>query len=70
MSFKTKKYKIIKSAVSEDFADYLYKYLLLKRQIARTLFEKKFIPSFAEEYGHWNDAQFTKHTQHLSLIHI
>ena len=41
MSFKTKKYKIIKSAISEDFADYLYKYLLLKRQIARTLFEKK-----------------------------
>ena len=48
MSFKTKKYKIIRSAISEDFSDYLYKYLLLKRQIARTLFEKKFISPFAE----------------------
>jgi len=68
MSFKTKKYKIIKSAVSEDFADYLYKYLLLKRQIARTLFEKKFIPSFAEEYGHWNDAQVPNTYSHYADV--
>tara|TARA_R100000988_G_C3986370_1_gene159987 strand:- start:736 stop:1350 length:615 start_codon:yes stop_codon:yes gene_type:complete len=68
MSFKTKKYKIIKSAVSEDFADYLYKYLLLKRQIARTLFEKKFIPSFAEEYGHWNDPQVPNTYSHYADV--
>ncbi len=68
MSFKTKKYKIIKSAISEDFADYLYKYLLLKRQIARTLFEKKFIPSFAEEYGHWNDPQVPNTYSHYADV--
>jgi len=66
MSFKTKKYKIIKSAISEDFSDYLYKYLLLKRQIARTLFEKKFISPFAEEYGHWNDQQVPNTYSHYA----
>ena len=66
MSFKTKKYKIIRSAISEDFADYLYKYLLLKRQIARTLFEKRFISPFAEEYGYWNDSQVPNTYSHYA----
>tara|TARA_Y100000114_G_scaffold51676_1_gene47137 strand:- start:1389 stop:2000 length:612 start_codon:yes stop_codon:yes gene_type:complete len=66
MSFKTKKYKIIRSAISEDFADYLYKYLLLKRQIARTLFEKRFISPFAEEYGHWGDSQVPNTYSHYA----
>jgi len=66
MSFKTKKYKIIRSAISEDFADYLYKYLLLKRQIARTLFDQKFISPFTEEHGHWNDQQVPNTYSHYS----
>jgi len=43
MSFKKKKYVIIKKVISEEMTDFIYKYFLLKRQVAQTLFNTRFI---------------------------
>ena len=55
--FNKNKYVLINNAISEDMADFLYKYLLLRRQVARTMFDKKFISPFETMFGHWNDQQ-------------
>lgn len=57
MSFKEKKYYVIKNAISKEIADFAYAYLLLKRDVARTLFERKWISPFEEMHGYWGDPQ-------------
>ena len=57
MTFKDKKYLIIKNAISKEIADFAYAYLFLKRDVARTLFDRKWISPFEEMHGYWNDEQ-------------
>jgi len=57
MSFKEKKYYVIKNAISKEIADFAYKYLLLKKDVAKTLFERKWIHPFEKIHGHWQDDQ-------------
>ena len=49
--FKEKKYTIIKSAISKELSDFIYNYFLLKRKVARTYFDLKFISPFTEYFG-------------------
>jgi hypothetical protein len=57
MSFKKKKYIIIKKAISSEMADFAYKYFLFKRRVAQTLFDKKYISPFETMFGVWTDPQ-------------
>ncbi len=57
MTFKDKKYIVIKNAVSKEIANFTYAYLLLKRDVARTLFDRKWISPFEEMHGWWNETQ-------------
>lgn len=68
MSFKEQKYTVIKSAISKELADFAYQYLLLKRKVARTLFDSNFIPPFETMLGVWNDAQVPETYSHYADI--
>lgn len=68
MNFKKKKYIIIKKAISEELADFVYKYFFLKRMVAKTLFDTKFISPFTEHFGVWNDPQVPDTYSHYSDI--
>ena len=57
MSFKKNKYLVIKEAVPKDIANFVYNYFLMKRQVARTLFDERYISQFTTEFGVWNDEQ-------------
>ena len=57
MSFNKSGYTIIKKAIDPKIADFVYKYFLLKRQVARTLFDTRYISPFTEYWGVWNDQQ-------------
>lgn len=57
MSFNEKKYTVVKSAISRELADFIYKYFSLKRKVVRYLFDEKYISPFRTEYGSWNDDQ-------------
>ena len=57
MSFKKKKYIVIKRAISKDLALFVYNYFLIKRQVARTLFDSKYISPFEKMFGVWTDKQ-------------
>jgi len=68
MSFKKKKYIIIKKAISEEMADFIYKYFLLKRRVAQTLFDTRFISPFTEYFGVWTDQQVPNTYSHYGDI--
>jgi len=57
MSFQKNKYCVIKEAVPKQIAEFVYNYFLLKRQVARTLFDTRYISPFTTEWGVWNDEQ-------------
>ena len=48
MSFKKNKYTVLKKAISKELADFVYKYFLNKRNVARFLFDQKYISPFLQ----------------------
>ena len=55
--FKKNHYIVIKEAVDPKIANFVYNYFLMKRQVAKTFFDTKYISPFSEEWGHWHDEQ-------------
>ena len=53
MTFKLNDYVIIKNAISKELADFIYKYFLLKRQVAKIYFETNYIGVNNLDYGNW-----------------
>ena len=66
MSFKKNKYKILRGALSKELASFVYSYFLKKRQVARFLFDQKYISPFTEYFGVWNDEQIPNTYSHYS----
>tara|TARA_R110000787_G_scaffold24075_1_gene68596 strand:+ start:1998 stop:2678 length:681 start_codon:yes stop_codon:yes gene_type:complete len=68
MGFKKNKYEIIKGAIPKKLANFIYKYLMLKRRVAITLFNTRYISPFTEYFGVWNDTQVLKTYSHYADI--
>jgi hypothetical protein len=68
MSFEKNGYTVIKKAISPEIADFVYKYFLLKRKVARTLFDNKYISPMTEYFGVWNDTQVPETYSHYGDI--
>ena len=68
MSFKKNKYTVLKQAISPELAEFVYKYFLKKRNVARFLFDNKYISPFTEYFGIWNDQQVPNTYSHYSDI--
>ena len=68
MSFKKNKYTVLKSAISPELAEFVYQYFLNKRDVARFLFDQKYISPFTEYFGIWNDEQVPNTYSHYSDI--
>jgi|TARA_R100000084_G_C4619655_1_gene132466 hypothetical protein len=67
-NFEKNKYLIIEKAISLELADFVYKYFLNKRKVARFLFDEKYISQFTEYFGVWNDTQVLNTYSHYSDI--
>ena len=68
MSFKKNKYIVIKEAVPKEIAEFVYNYFLLKRTVARTLFDQRYISKFTTEWGTWADDQVPNTYSHYADI--
>ena len=68
MSFEKNGYTVIKKAVSPEIADFVYKYFLLKRKVARTLFDTRYISPMTEYWGVWNDQQIPETYSHYGDV--
>ena len=60
MSFKKNKYVVVKKVIKKELASFLYNYLLVKRQVARTLIDTKYISPFEKMFGVFGDGQVPK----------
>lgn len=68
MSFKKNKYIVLKSVINFELADFIYSYFLLKRKVAETLFNSRYISPFTNYFGTWNDPQVPNTYSHYSDI--
>ena len=66
--FKKDNYIVIKKAIDVNLANFIYDYFLLKRQVARTFFDVKYISQFTTEWGVWNDPQVPNTYSHYSDV--
>ena len=55
--FKKNHFIVIKEAIDPKIANFVYNYFLMKRQVARTFFDTRYISPFTTEWGVWNDEQ-------------
>ena len=68
MSFKKNKYSVLKNAISKELADFVYKYFLNKRNVAKVLFDTRYVSPFTDYWGVWNDDQVPNTYSHYSDI--
>ena len=66
MSFQKNKYCVIKEAIPKQIAEFVYNYFLMKRQVARTFFDTRYISPFTTEFGVWNDEQVPNTYSHYA----
>ena len=57
MSFKNKKYIIIRKAISYELANFAHNYLLLKREAVSWMRTTNYISKFTPGFGTWEDKQ-------------
>jgi hypothetical protein len=68
MSFQKNKYIVIKKAISKELANFVYKYFSNKKDVARFLFDQKYISPFTEYFGVWTDPQVPNTYSHYADI--
>jgi hypothetical protein len=68
MSFKKNKFIIIKNVISKELANFIYNYFLLKRNVAKKLFENRIIPPNETMWGTWEDTQVINTYSHYADI--
>jgi len=68
MSFEKNKYLVIKKAISKELADFVYSYFKMKKQVARKLFDSKYISPFTTYWGVWNDHQVLETYSHYGDV--
>ena len=66
--FKKNHFFVIKEAIDPKVANFVYNYFLMKRQVARSLFDSRFISPYTEYYGIWNDEQVPNTYSHYADI--
>jgi len=66
MIFKKNKYIVVKKAIDLKLAIFISKYFLLKKNVAQTLFQSKYISSMNKDYGTWEDPQVFGTYSHYS----
>ena len=66
IKFEKNHYLVIKEAIEPKVAEFVYNYFLMKRQVARTFFDTRFISPFTTEWGVWNDEQVPNTYSHYA----
>ena len=67
-NFKKDKFTILRNVIEPKVAEFVYNYFLMKRQVAQTLFDYRYIPSFSGDWGTWQDNQVINTYSHYSDV--
>ena len=63
-----KNYKIINNAIRKELAGFIYDYFLIKRRVARKLFDDGYISPDTPDFGVWTDKQIPNTYSHYADI--
>jgi len=66
MSFKRKKYLVVKKVITKDMANFIYGYFMMKRRVARKFFDSRYISPFEMGWGTWGDDQIPNTYAHYA----
>ena len=66
MSFKRKKYLVIKKAITKDMANFIYGYFSIKRRVTKKFLDDRYISPFEEAWGDWKDKQVPNTYSHYA----
>ena len=61
-------YKVIRQVISKELVDFVYSYFLMKRKVARKLYDDRYISQFNYDFGRWNDEQIPETYSHYADI--
>jgi hypothetical protein len=68
MSFKKNKFLILRKVLQNELINFIKDYFLLKRRVARTLFDTNYISQYSNDFGVWNDKQVPETYSHYADI--
>ena len=68
MNFDKNKYTVLNKAILPELAKFISEYFLLKRKVARTFFDERYISQFTTEWGVWNDEQVPNTYSHMQML--
>ena len=68
MTFKRKKYQVIKKAISRDLAHFIYSYFMMKRRVTKKFLDDRYISPFEQGWGTWTDDQIPNTYAHYADI--
>ena len=61
-------YKVIRQAITKELTDFIYSYFLMKRKVARKMYDERYISQSNYDYGVWNDEQIPETYSHYADI--
>ena len=64
--FEKNHFFVIREAISKDVARFVYNYFTMKKQVARTFFDTRYISPYTTEWGVWNDQQVPNTYSHYA----
>jgi hypothetical protein len=67
-NFKKDRFTVIEKAIDTKIANFVYNYFLMKRQVAKTMFNERYISPFTTEFGYWKDEQVPNTYSHYADI--
>jgi len=67
-NFKKDGFTVVEKAIDSNIANFVYNYFLMKRQVAKTMFDERYISPFTTEFGVWNDEQVLNTYSHYADI--
>ena len=66
MTFKRKKYLVIKKAITRDMANFIYGYFTMKRRVTQKFLADRYISPFETGWGSWTDKQIPNTYSHYA----
>jgi hypothetical protein len=66
MTFKRKKYLVIRNVITKDMANFIYGYFMMKRRVAKQFLDDRYISPFETGWGGWNDTQIPNTYSHYA----
>ena len=61
-------YKVIRQVISKELTDFVYCYFLMKRNVARKMYDDRYISQSNYDYGRWNEEQIPETYSHYADI--